>query len=93
MEMLEVPGLTGRDTQHFPRARLAEIIHLRVAEIINLMGKEIQRARFNHPLHSGAVLTGGTALVDGLPELAGEVFNAHQHRLSHGGERPHRCHP
>ena len=76
-EMLEVPGLTGRDTQQVPRARLAEIIHLRVVEIINLLGKELQRARFNNPLHSGAVLTGGSALVDGLQELAGEVFQIH----------------
>jgi cell division ATPase FtsA len=45
-----------------PRSRLAEIIHLRVAEILTLLGKEIQR-QFAHPLHSGAVLVGGTALV------------------------------
>jgi len=77
LEMLEVPGLTGRDTQQLPRARLAEIIHLRVAEVLNLLGKELQRARFNHPLHSGAVLTGGTALVQGLPELASEIFQMH----------------
>ncbi|MGA8573457.1 MAG: cell division protein FtsA [Desulfobaccales bacterium] len=76
-EMMEVPGLTGRDTQQMPRGRMAEIIHLRVAEIINLLAKELQRARFNHPLHSGAVLTGGSSLVDGLPELAGEVFQMH----------------
>jgi cell division protein FtsA len=76
-EMLEVPGLTGRDTQQLPRGRLAEIIHLRVVEIINLLGKELQRARFNNPLHSGAVLTGGSALVDGLSELAAEVFQMH----------------
>ena len=77
MEVLEVPGLTGRETQQLHRSRLAEIIHLRVAEILNLLGKEVQRARFAHPLHSGAVLTGGTALVQGLPELAGEVFQMH----------------
>lgn len=77
MEILEVPGLTGRDTQQLPRARLAEIIHLRVAEVLNLLGKEVQRARFNHPLHSGAVLTGGTALVQGLPEMASEAFQMH----------------
>jgi cell division protein FtsA len=60
-----------------PRSRLAEIIHMRVAEILNLLGKEIQRAHFIHPLHSGAVLVGGTSLVDGLVELAGETFNMH----------------
>jgi cell division protein FtsA len=76
-EVLEVPGLTGRETQQISRNRLAEIMHLRVAEIINLLGKEIQRFRFTHPLHSGAVLVGGTSLVDGLPELAGDVFGMH----------------
>ncbi len=76
-ELLEVPGLTGRETQTMARGRLAEIIHMRVAEILNLLAKEIQRARFTHPLHSGAVLVGGTALVDGLVELAGETFSMH----------------
>ena len=76
-EIIEVPGLTGRETQSMPRSRLAEIIHMRVAEILNLLGKEIQRARFIHPLHSGAVLVGGTSLVDGLVELASETFNMH----------------
>jgi cell division protein FtsA len=76
-EPLEVPGLGGRQSQSIPRGRLAEIIHLRVAEILNLLAKELQRARFAHPLHSGAVLTGGTALVEGLPELAQEVFSMH----------------
>jgi cell division protein FtsA len=68
-ELLEVPGLTGRETQTMARGRLAEIIHM--------LTKEIQRARFIHPLHSGAVLVGGTALVDGLAELAGETFGMH----------------
>jgi cell division protein FtsA len=76
-EPLEVPGLTGRETQSMPRSRLAEIIHLRVAEILNLLSKEVQRARFTYPLHSGAVLVGGTSLVDGLAELASETFNMH----------------
>jgi cell division protein FtsA len=76
-ELIEVAGLTGRETQTMPRSRLAEIIHMRVAEILNLLAKEVQRARFSHPLHSGAVLVGGTSLVDGLVELAGETFNMH----------------
>jgi cell division protein FtsA len=74
---MEVPGLAGRQPYTVPRGRLGEIVHLRVAEILNLLGKEVQRARFVNPLHSGAVLTGGTALVEGLPELASEVFGMH----------------
>ena len=81
-EAMEVPGLGGRQALSVPRSRLAEIVHLRVAEILNLLGKELQRARFAHPLHSGAVLVGGTSLVEGLPEMAGEIFNMHT-RIGH----------
>jgi cell division protein FtsA len=76
-EPLEVPGLGGRQSQTIARGRLAEIIHVRVAEILNLLNQELSRIRFSHPLHSGAVLIGGTAMVEGLPELAQEVFSMH----------------
>jgi cell division protein FtsA len=46
-----------------------------VEEILNYVAKEINRAGFANPLISGAVLTGGTSLVQGLPELAEEIFN------------------
>jgi len=81
-EAMEVAGLGGRSALSVPRSRLAEIVHLRVAEILNLLAKEIQRARFAHPLHSGAVLVGGTAMVEGLPEMASEIFNMHT-RIGH----------
>jgi len=74
-ELIEVPGLGGRKSRNLPRGRLAEIIHLRVAEILTYVSKEIHRAGFANPLISGAVLTGGTSLVEGLPELAEEIFN------------------
>jgi len=73
-EEIEVPGLGGRKTRGTPRGRLSEIVHLRMAEILNYIAKEINRAGFTNPLISGAVLTGGTSLVEGLPELAEEIF-------------------
>jgi cell division protein FtsA len=74
-ELVEVPGLGGRKSRSLPRGKLSEIVHLRVAEILNYVAKEINRAGFANPLISGAVVTGGTSLVEGLPELAEEVFN------------------
>ncbi len=74
-ELVEVPGLGGRKSKSLPRGKLSEIVHLRVAEILNYVAKEINRAGFANPLISGAVLTGGTSLVEGLPELAEEIFN------------------
>ncbi|MDD2903915.1 MAG: cell division protein FtsA [Syntrophales bacterium] len=74
-EQVEVPGLGGRKARTLPRERLSEIVHMRVAEILNYLAKEINRAGFANPLISGAVVTGGTSLVEGLPELAEEIFN------------------
>ena len=48
------------------RIELAEIIEYRMAEILDVIGYELG----DEPLPSGLVLTGGTALMDGLQELA-----------------------
>ena len=48
------------------RIELAEIIEYRMAEILEVIGYELG----DEPLPSGLVLTGGTALMDGLQELA-----------------------
>ena len=48
------------------RIELAQIIEYRMAEILDAIGDELG----NIPLPGGLVLTGGTALMDGLQELA-----------------------
>ena len=48
------------------RIDLAQIIEYRMAEILDAIGDELG----NIPLPGGLVLTGGTALMDGLQELA-----------------------
>jgi cell division protein FtsA len=73
-EMIEVPGLGGRKPRSLSLDILAEVIHLRTEEILGLMHKEIIRSGFESPMISGAVITGGSSLVKGLPELADEIF-------------------
>jgi cell division protein FtsA len=73
-EILEVPGLGGRRARSLPRRELAEIIDMRLTEILGMIGKEIQRAGTATPLLSGAVITGGTSLVRGLPELCDDLL-------------------
>ena len=48
------------------RIELAEIIEYRMAEILEVIGEELG----DIPLPGGLILTGGTALMDGLQELA-----------------------
>ena len=57
------------------RALLAEIIEPRVEEIFTLVQKEIASSGFQRLIASGVVLTGGTALLEGVVELAEQIFD------------------
>ena len=53
---------------------LAHIIHQRMDEIFNLVLSEIERAGFAQRLNGGVVITGGAAAMQGVGELAADVF-------------------
>ncbi len=73
-EQVEVPGVGGRQARGIARSMLCEILEPRVEEIFQLVHREIQRCGFEDRLASGVVLTGGSALLQGMPELAEDVF-------------------
>jgi cell division protein FtsA len=74
-EMIEVPGLAGRPSYKVPRAELSSIIEARMEEIFTLVHREIRKTDYTDLLAAGMVLTGGGAMLDGVAELAEEVFN------------------
>ena len=74
-EMIEVPGVGGRKTKEISRSVLASIIEPRVEEIYSLVLKEIRRTEFADCLSAGIVLTGGGSLMQGMAELAEQVFD------------------
>jgi len=59
-ETIEVPSVGGRQP--------------RVEEIFQLVHREIQKCGFEDLLASGVVITGGSTLLAGMPELAEEVL-------------------
>ncbi len=73
-EMVEVPGVGGRQPRRIPRKMLAEIIEARVEEILNYVRMEIIKSGFCDLLGSGVVLTGGTSLLPGISEMAEKIF-------------------
>ena len=73
-EMVEVPGVAGREPTQVPRAELAAIIEARMDEIFSLVREELESARNEGPLSAGVVLTGGGALLEGAADLARDVF-------------------
>lgn len=74
-EMIEVPGMGGRKPRQLPKQILCEILEPRVEEIFSLIKTEIQRAGMEHIITSGVIVTGGTALLDGITDVAESIFS------------------
>jgi len=74
-ETIEVPGMGGREPRKLPRQILGEILEPRMEEIFTLLQREIYRAGMEHAVTSGLVITGGTALLDGITDVAESVLN------------------
>ncbi len=74
-DMIEVPGMGGREARKLPRQILGEILEPRMEEIFTLVKREIYRAGMEASIPSGLVLTGGTSLLEGTTEIAESVFN------------------
>jgi len=74
-EVFDVPGVGGRVSRKISRNVLVDIIQPRAEEILSLANNEIKKSDYVHLMTSGAVLTGGCAMLPGLVELAEEIFN------------------
>ena len=74
-DMIEVPGVGGRNSRKLPRQILGEILEPRMEEIFTLINREIYRAGMEHTIPSGVVVTGGSALLEGVAEIAESTFN------------------
>jgi cell division protein FtsA len=73
-EIIQLPSTVAQGERHIPRQVLAHIIHQRIDEIFYLVEGEIQRAGFGQRLNGGVVVTGGAAAMQGIAELAADVF-------------------
>ncbi len=74
-ETIEVPSVGGRKPRVLSRQLLAEILEPRVEEIFTLVNREIVKSGYEDMIASGVVITGGTTILEGMPELAEQVFN------------------
>ncbi|MBP1661380.1 MAG: ftsA [Candidatus Aminicenantes bacterium] len=85
-ETIEVPSVgRGRKPRVLSRQLLADIIQPRAEEIFRLVDSDIKRMGYDKSLNSGVVLTGGTALLEGLEEVAEEIFDLPVRRGDPGG--------
>lgn len=73
-ELISVPGIGGRKPREISRALLAGIIQPRMTEILEFTLAEMEKSKILDVLSAGVVITGGAALLKGLPELAENIL-------------------
>jgi cell division protein FtsA len=74
-DTIEVPGMGGRKPRKLQRQILGEILEPRMEEIFSLVQREIIRAGMENVITSGVVVTGGTALLHGVTDIAESIFS------------------
>jgi len=75
-DVITVPSVGGRRPREVSRKILCEIIEPRVEEILSLARQEIGKAGLADKIPSGVVLTGGASALNGMADLAEEIFEA-----------------
>ena len=71
---VEVPGLGDRSPRMLSKQALAGVIEPRVEEIFSLVQQVVRESGYEEVLSSGIVLTGGSAMMPGMTELAEDIF-------------------
>ncbi len=74
-ESIEVPSVGDRPARRLARQTLAEVVEPRYEELLSLVQAELRRSGFEDLIAAGVVLTGGSSKMEGLVELAEEVFH------------------
>lgn len=74
-ESIEVPSVGDRPARRLARQTLAEVVEPRYEELFNLVQAELQRSGYEDLIAAGIVLTGGSSKMEGVVELAEEIFH------------------
>jgi len=74
-QMIKVPGVGERQPRELSRQALADVVEPRYDELFHLIQAEIRHSGYADMLAAGLVLTGGTSKMEGVVELAEEIFH------------------
>ena len=74
-EKIQVPGVGEKPPKSLSRQTLAKVVESRYSELFGLIQAELRRSGFEDLMAAGIVLTGGSSKMEGVVELAEEVFH------------------
>ena len=74
-ESIEVPSVGDRPSRRLARQTLSEVVQPRYEELFTLVQAELRRSGYEGLIAAGIVLTGGSSKMEGVIELAEEIFH------------------
>lgn len=74
-ETIEVPSVGDRPPRKLSRQTLAEVVEPRYEELLTLVQSELRKSGFEEIIAAGIVLTGGSSKMEGVIDLAEEIFH------------------
>ena len=74
-ESIQVPSVGDRPPRRLARQSLAEAVQSRYEEIFEMIQAELHRVGYSDLVRAGLVLTGGSAKMEGVAELAEEMLH------------------
>lgn len=74
-EVIKVAGVGDKPARELSRQSLAEVVEPRYDELFTLIQAELRRSGFEDLMAAGIVITGGAAKMEGVIELAEEIFH------------------
>lgn len=73
---IEIPSMGGKKKRVISASLLADILKPRAEEIFEMAKRKIEDEGLENKINAGIVITGGSAVLDGLLEIADEIFSA-----------------
>lgn len=74
-DTIRVPGVGDKPSRELSRQALAEVVEPRYDELFTLIQGELRRSGFEDLIAAGIVLTGGASKMEGVVDLAEEIFH------------------
>ena len=73
---IEIPSVGGKKMRLISASLLSDILKPRAEEIFDMVKRRIESEGLENKINAGIVITGGSAVLDGLLEIADEIFSA-----------------
>jgi len=75
-QSIEIPSMGGKKKRVVSATLLSDILKPRAEEIFEMAKRQIEAEGLENKINAGIVITGGSALLDGLLDVADEIFSA-----------------